>query len=162
MKTQKEIADRVSKLGKSDFFGFRAEVLIGYLGMELLVPFLKEGARKRFEEDKENPWTDPVFTEDEVKKDMLDYLKFAFEKCLDHRGISANRSIEKLVEWAWILGRDDLVEFAGEAGNFRNYGAPVLKKFAEGFEIELPEDERFHRMARGERCGADYACGCNE
>jgi len=148
MRTQNEIADRIGRLQdqNDDMFGFQRDVLMSCLAMEFLEPFLKDGGRKSMEEE---GWVDPVFTEEVIRKHMLDYLEFAFDKCMGHRGISASRSVQKLGEWAWILGRDDLLAFAENDGNYPQYGAPILKKFAEEFGVEFPTNDAFTRMANG-------------
>jgi hypothetical protein len=73
--------------------------------------------------------------------------------------ISASRSVEKLTEFAWLLGRDDVVAAMDEAG-YAQYGVPKLFAFAKGFEVEPPESDDLARMSRGERCSATYECGC--
>src|SRR5262249_50912769 len=77
-------------------------------GIEVLGVYLPEGWKEgHADKHKEYP-----LTEDFVRKEMLSYLAFAFGKAADHRGISAARSVQKLTEYAWLLGVDELVAFA--------------------------------------------------
>jgi hypothetical protein len=54
--------------------------------------------------------------------------------------------------WCWLLGRDDIVAFIEEPGSYENYGAPILARIAEEFGVEVPDDEDFIAMSRGEVC----------
>ena len=111
--------------GIEDFLGFQRESLMQFLPecWEL------EGRRDQC----------PALTEDNVRSALVDYLGFAFSKAINHRGISANRSVDKLKTWAWVLGRNDLVEFADDKSNYQNYGVPVLKRFAQAFDVAPPD-----------------------
>ncbi|MEU7176071.1 hypothetical protein ABZ949_31815 [Micromonospora tulbaghiae] len=68
-----------------------------------------------------------------------DYLRLAIGKILDHRSSSASRSVDKLSELAWLLGRDDVVAAMGHAG-YPMYGAPAVKAFAGGFGWPFHDD----------------------
>lgn len=89
-------------------------------------------------------------------------LDFAVVKILGHRGISANRSVDRLREYAWLMGRDDLMS-AMDAAEFPQYGAPIVKAFADamGWPFGDPGDEVLARMASGEPCtdGCEEGCG---
>ncbi len=123
MRTLEQVRERFDKsLTEDTFLNFRIEVLGAYLADKL-----------------EDPTKVLPLTEEAVKAELLDYLDFAFGKAINHRGISASRSIQKLSTWAWILDLDDLVAFAEDDKNYPQYGVPILKKFAEHFEIEMPE-----------------------
>jgi hypothetical protein len=134
--------DRQSK----DFFGFAAEVL----GVHLPEGW-KEGSQDKH---KEFP-----LTEEFVKKEAIEYLHFAFGKALDHRGISASRSVQKMREYAWLLCMDEAVAFADNDSNYPNYGVPVLKHMARAFGVELPED--IAKWEDGAACtpGCEEGCG---
>lgn len=91
------------------------------------------------------------------------YLAFAIGKIEGHRGISASRSVVKLREYAWLLGRDDVVSAMDDA-DYPQYGAPQVKAFADGMAWPWPRHavDGLNRMARGEHCdpgGCGSGCG---
>jgi len=139
VKTLDEVRNRYNqKLADGKFLDFSTEVLGVYL---------VEGQEK-------------LLNEKFVTEELLSYLNFAFGKAIEHRGISASRSVQKLTEWAWILGLDDLVEFAQDDSNYPNYGVPVLKKFAQHFNVIPPEE--IVRWPDGEPCGSSCTQGCGK
>jgi hypothetical protein len=148
-RTQDEIAERIRAVKDSDFFGFRREVLLDALDFEHARPFLVEGATS-------TDWRQVT----EVEQAARDYYAFALDKIRDHRGISASRSVDKLTEYAWLLGRDDVVA-AMDAAPYPQYGAPKVKAFADGFELAWPDSDDMTRMANGESCTptCDEGCG---
>ena len=89
------------------------------------------------------------------------YLDFAIGKIRNHRGISASRSVDKLTEYAWLLGRDDVVT-AMEAADYPQYGAPKVKAFAEGMGWEWPSTPDLARMSQGLPCEDTCADGCGQ
>lgn len=146
-RTQDEIVARITEVDDDDWMGFRREVLIANLDFEHAKPYLKDGVT----EAEWNP--DP-----DIAAKAADYLGFAIGKIQDHRGISASRSVDKLREYAWLLGRDDVVS-AMDAEDYAQYGAPKVKAFALGMGFEWPASPDLERMARGDACDPD---GCGE
>lgn len=120
MKTDSEICERIGAITEEDGFGFERQLLVTYLGFEAARPYLREGLSK---EDWEPHWREP--NEENVRKDMLDYLPFAWEKANGCRGISAIRSLLKFRAWIWFLGEDDLYEEI-MGGDYQWYGKPQL------------------------------------
>lgn len=149
MRTQEEIVNRMKTI--DSFLGFETEVLVTALDYEHAKPFLKP-------ETKLEEWK--ADTEEELLKAARDYAVFAWGKAEDHRGISANRSVAKLAEWAWLLGRDDVL-LAMEKAGYENYGCPKLKAFCEGMGFPVPTDEGLQRMMCGVPCSdhCDNGCG---
>ena len=96
-----------------------------------------------------------------------DYLIFAVDKIEDHRGISAGRSVDKLREYAWLLGRDDVVS-AMETASYEQYGAPKVRAFGEGMGwgfLEHGADsyrDRLERMSQGIPCTDPCEEGCGQ
>ncbi len=150
-RTQDEIVERIRAVEDDDFLGFRREVLIIH-GLDF------EHAREYLA-----PETTAEQWKAAVPADLLraatEYYDFALGKILDHRGISASRSVDKLTEYAWLLGRDDVVA-AMEAADYPQYGAPKVKAFADGFGLAWPDSEVMTRMANGEPCTPTCAEGC--
>jgi len=156
VRSQQEILERVRALNFGppieDFLGFRREVLMGSLDYDHVKAWLKDGVTAE-------AWQ-PLTTDTEVLAAAALYLVFAWEKATGHRGISANRSVDKLTEFAWLLGRDDLVEQM-DAAPYPQYGVPKLVVFATGLGLTWPPGEDLTRMARGLPCrpGCDEGCG---
>jgi hypothetical protein len=76
---------------------------------------------------------------DDVRSDPADienaaraYYLFALGKIDNERGISAERSVIKLREYAWLAGRDDVVA-AMDAADYTPYGAPKVALFGQAF-----------------------------
>ena len=151
-RTPQEIAARIRAIraAGNDLFGFAEEVLLGALDPDHATGFLSSR------------------TSDYERITNLDayarwYLTFAIGKILAHRGISASRSVTKLRELAWLLGRDDVVA-AMDAAGYPTYGAPIVRAFADGFGwpfLRATDDpdglQRLTRMASGLECDPD---GC--
>lgn len=149
-RTDKDIRARIE--ASTNMFGFDKEVLAEYLSFEGA-----EGIRKEGMTEKE--WGD-VPNLDELTEAAHNYLNFAIGKIEDHRGISASRSVDKLTEYAWLLGRDDIVTAMGEA-DYAQYGAPKVKVFSVGFGW-WPQDPSpdLVRMSDGLPCTDDCEQGC--
>ncbi|MEU1968913.1 hypothetical protein ABZ541_14045 [Micromonospora sediminicola] len=156
IRTQEEIVNRIWALraDRGDTFGFREEVLVEALDLDHALQVI--APRHPGE------WTQRVDHETYARE----YLDFAIGKILDHRGNSASRSVDKLGELAWLLGRDDIVAAMDHAG-YRMYGAPKVRAFADGFGWpfldDLDGDDRLAlaRMAEGQQCdpqGCERGC----
>lgn len=120
-RTNEEIVDRIANYrdrSPDDMLGFGLDVLVMALPFDAAKPLL---ANDVAEED----WNQEVDTE----KSAVDYLRFALEKAENHRGISADRSVRKIREYAWLMGRDDAVTAMDDAP-YENYGVPMLRAFA--------------------------------
>ena len=57
---------------------------------------------------------------------IIDYLEFAWEKTMDGRGLSANRSMVHFSNLFYMFGRDDTDELAYRLVHYKYYGAPWL------------------------------------
>lgn len=149
-RSQDEIAARVREIQQSgdDFWGYRQSALIDLLDFGHARPFLKPDV------------TESEWAAEPVEKTARQYLKFAFSKTLDHRGLSAERSVDKLSSYAWVLGRSDVAEQMQQDDNYPQYGAPALVIFAEAFSWPIPDDPRLARMAQGLPCEPDCQDGC--
>jgi hypothetical protein len=154
-RTQDEILQRITAVADDDFLGWRRQVLIEALDYE--------HARGYLPDTTADQWAG-LRTAD-VEQAAREYLTFAIGKIVDHRGISASRSVDKLTEMAWLLGRDDVVA-AMDAADYPQYGAPKVRAFAEGMGWPWPGDvgERdaaaLARMVDGLPCEPDCGEGC--
>lgn len=146
-----EITERIAGLGSEDWLGFRREVLVSVLCFDDAEGYLADGVT-------EEQWTPNRITD--IDAAARSYYEFALGKIEDHRGISASRSVEKLREYAWLLGRDDAVTAMDEK-DYAMYGAPQVKAFAMAMGYEWPDhDESLNRMAEGKPCESGCEDGC--
>ncbi|MER7063982.1 hypothetical protein, partial [Streptomyces albidoflavus] len=148
-RAQDEIVARIREAAPADFFGWRQEVLVCALDFEHAREFLIAEA------------TADQWTQRGPETEAREYYTFALGKIRDHRGISAERSTIKLAEFAWLLGRDDVIE-AMEAAVHPQYGAPKVKAFADGLGLAWPDESGLNRMAAGEPCTPDCREGCGQ
>lgn len=150
MRTQEQILARFD--AAEDFFGWARETLA--YGMERET--LESRGFAAGEEWKPSAHAD-------IERQAKEYLAFAIGKIEDHRGISAERSVYKLTEFAWLLGRDDVVA-AMDAAEYPQYGAPKVKAFAAGMGWPYQGDEQawLDRMADGKPCEPDCGSGCGQ
>lgn len=156
MRTQEEIAQRMRD--SASMFGFEREIFVGFLDLKHAKEFLKDEAVAEYESgSKKWDYKDP--TRENVLAEMKEYMAFGWEKVDDHRGLSANRTIEKMQAWAWVLGDDELMKKIEDAP-YPQYGAPKLKAICDHLDWSMPDSESIRNMANGEHCGADYGCGC--
>lgn len=150
MRTQTEIRGRYDHLNddhnREDMFGFRREALLDAMEFDTVRDLLKQ----------QITWHEP-----DVNRTARVYLVYAVDKALDHKGLSSSRSIEKLDEWLWVLGDDDLRNRFHEAG-YAQYGAPQLHVLLTAWNIHPdPIDEpEWSRMIQGLPCVDDCLEGC--
>jgi len=136
------------------FLDFTADALISYLDYEHAKPFLKEDVTEEKWKEAHTP-----LTEESVLAELKSYMEFAWGKVEGHRGISANRSVDKLSAWVWLLGDDETLKKVEEAG-FAQYGAPKLAVICEKYGLPIPSSESVQRMIRGEACSSFCEEGC--
>lgn len=163
MRTVKEIIAYGNE--HSDFIPFAKEALLDFLSFEEAQPWLKEDAAP-------DDWHQPTERTVERAIDALtEYMgRIALDKAVNHRSISASRSIDKIRAWLWLAGDDEGVELMDRTA-YENYGAPKLLTVCERLGIDwrslLGDAEDiaiFEAQARGEICpacrvGAMSGCG---
>jgi len=125
MRTQEEILKRIEAREKHDSLGFEKNEYIYFLDYEHAKPFLKDDAKP------EN-WRQEKRAPAEIIKN---YMKFAWEKANDCRGISAGRSIMHMVAWLWLDGRDYFLK-KNNIENYEYYGKPQLIKICDLYGID--------------------------
>lgn len=150
LKDDEEILGRIKSIEPSDMFGFRREALVLALSFDAAREFLKDGASRE-------GWGADA-TRDKILALMIDYLSFAWGKALDHRGLSALRSIQKIGEWLWILGDQEAHEYVTDEMNYQNYGAPALGYVSNRYSAPIPGCDEARNMATGGPC----EFGCDE
>lgn len=121
-RTSKEIRYRILNDNGFDF----TDVLVDFLDFADGKEFYKDEYVKQVESGKEKK-PERIKIE-EATQDFLDYLVFGWSKAEDKRCLSASRTISKLSNWMWVLGRDDIVDVLQDNELYNPYGAPALVK----------------------------------
>lgn len=150
-RTPDQITARITDIEKDDWLGFAREVLVSVLDYDHAKPYLNDTTTPE-------SWAGQQITDVDAKTRW--YYDFALGKIRDHRGISADRSVNKLREYAWLLGADDAI-VAMDTASYQNYGAPKVKAFATVMGYDWPAGEELNRMADGLPCDryCDEGCG---
>lgn len=154
VRSQTEIALHIGavRADAGDPLGFASEALIMFLDREHVGEFLLPDVDLQ-------EWS-PI---PDLDAECRGYLDLAMGKAGGHRGISAGRSVEKLTQYAWLAGREDVVD-AMRAAPYPNYGVPKLEVFARGMGLdetwEAGLTDNLRAMARGESCSPNCR-GCN-
>ena len=157
MRTQDEIVEKLLAINKEKhLFDFRRDMLVVFLDREHAE--LVKGISLKEDADLSD-WKEDDLSDEVILEKMKDYMDFAWDKAQNHRGLSANRSIQRLEAWCWLLGEDELVE-ALENGPYAVYGAPGLAKVSEKFGWPIPPGEDIERMIRGLPCVPNCEKGC--
>jgi hypothetical protein len=117
MRTQEEILKRIEQRTQDDFFGFEVPCYIAFLEYEHAKPYLMDDITQ-------DQWN--TMKKTDPRKEMIDYMAFAWDKANNCRGISANRSINHYVAWLWLDGQTEMADTLGDGYEF--YGKPVLEK----------------------------------
>ena len=125
-RTQDEILARIKELEPKDFFGDQCSDLVQFLTFENAKPWLKEGVTS----EQWQQLTDPV-------KCIRDYMKFAWGKANDCRGLSARRSVQHMQAWVWLDGKDELADRLEDVYEF--YGKPCLVLVCQEYGIDWKE-----------------------
>lgn len=155
MRTEQEMVDFIVKSNQEiPIFNFQPEVVIQYLSYEKAKQFLKEDCT----EEKFKSLGAPAYTRENVFQAMANYMHYGWLKAQNHRGISANRTIQKMEAYVFLLGDDP--SFMRDLP-YQNYGAPILKAICEKYNLPIPEDGGLQRMMQGLPCcdNCDEGCG---
>lgn len=121
MRTQDEIVKRIEEVKSDDFLGFETSDLLAALDYEHAKPYLKPDCTKeQWDTDRE------PYTPENARKQIREYLDFAWGKANGERGISASRSQSHFRAWMWLAGDDDVLARV-EAAEYAPYGKPKLE-----------------------------------
>lgn len=109
-------------------------------------------------------WDRRELTREAVLADMREYMEGALEHAEDHHDLESARSLCHFVNWLWLLGDEETLNFITDAGNYQAFGVPALSKICEVYEFEAPREESwFVGMLEKGHCGAPDTdeCGCD-
>jgi hypothetical protein len=98
--------------------------------------------------------------EGDIKSKLWHVLEYGFNKALNHRGISASVVNEQIAEIMWLLGDDEMLQFAEDDGNYPNYGVPILKAVAKKYGHPVPPE--IAEWKDGEPCCPGCTNGCGK
>lgn len=128
MRTDEEILARIEEREPFDWLGFERNDLIIRLPFEKAKPFLKP-------EVTAEAWTPAPRDRESVLAEMRDYMRFAWEKANEGRGLSAGRTMHHYMAWIWLIG-DDL----GELSRYQYYGKDNLLTICKHYGFESHDD----------------------
>lgn len=126
-RSQDEIVAQIRSHREDDMLGFEIEEYVPYLDFAHAKEFLKP-------EITERKWMRNVKTVKPPAEAIKAYMPFAWGKANGCRGISANCSIEHMIAWLWLDGKDWLRKEYDE--NYEYYGKPQLVKICEEYNID--------------------------
>lgn len=131
----------------NDLLGFRKEAVVAVLADEDLALVFKDDPKYSHVKST----TTRRYTEFTVKAETYRYLTFAIDKAKEHRGISATRSVEKLMVWMWMMEKVNHPDEHTEP--YVQYGVPILKWIASEIAYPWPVKDRIiDAMALGQVC----------
>lgn len=126
MRTQEEILARFKKV--DDLFNTQKVDLIDYMTFENAKPYLQEDYVLKVDSGEEK-WD----MNDDPKKEILEYLDFAYEKAEGERGLSASRCMAHFRTWIWLDDDKFYNEIIHLIDNYTDYGIPALDKISEHY-----------------------------
>ena len=125
-KTQDEIVSHINKIKDSDMFGCQTGDLVSFLDYEHAKQFVVDSVTRE-------SW----IQEFDSKKNIVDYLDFAWDKANNCRGISANRSIEHFLAWIWLDDSKFYEKVLNEyENNYRFYGKDILVMISDHYKFD--------------------------
>lgn len=149
-RTQEEIVNRIEARKKYGFLGFETDEYMPHLDYEHAKPYIEDGVTAE-------QWAAVTAKTLSPAVRIKDYMPFAWDKANNCRGISANRSIEHMIAWLWLDGKDWLEKDYDE--NYCYYGKPQLVRICEEYGIDWRgfDNGRWRNDEDGESITADEA-----
>ena len=118
-RTQKEILARIKEIENDDFFGATREDLVEFLAYDNAKKFLNDKATPQKWAKLQKPATRQVIIDS-----IANYMPFAWDKANACRGLSANRSIDHMRAYLWMLDDGSLEKM--EDITYEHYGKELL------------------------------------
>lgn len=132
-RTQDQIVDRIEARTSSDHLGFEVNEYLPYLDFQHARKYLNEGTT-------EARWAEAKGDYVEPRQKMIDYMAFAFQKAHGERGISANRSIQHMIAWGWLVSDEIGLEIQRLYDQeYDNYGLAILRNICDILGIDRKE-----------------------
>ena len=139
---------------KNEFFGWVAGDLVSYLEFNDAKPFLTPEAT-------EADWKPRSRNEEDILAEMKKYMEFAWDKANNCRGLSANRSIEHMAAWMFMLGEYGIYDRLTDdpRDEYCYYGKPQLRAICEkyGWDWKKWDDDHWVNSEDDQGITADQA-----
>lgn len=129
MRTQDEIVARIRERKDDDLFGFEWHELVERLDADHFMEFAADDADM-------SDWEPSSCDVDSVRKELEDYMEFAWDKANGCRGISASRSLAHMKAWLWLMSEAELLDRVEHGITYEYYGKPTLAAICEHLEID--------------------------
>ena len=123
MRSDEEILARARAMTARDLLGTQQGDLLCRLPFPAVRAFFKNDAPAA-------EWKIQPRDDDAIKERMHKYMKFAWGKANNRRGLSAGRSMDHMSAWLWLLGHD---EAADAVLAYDMYGKGWLRAICEAF-----------------------------
>jgi hypothetical protein len=133
IRTQEEILARFNAVEADDLFGHQRSDLLDYLIYDHAKPYLNDSVLR--EEWEGRKYLTPA-------ERIKEYMPFAWDKANNCRGLSAGRSVEHMLTWLWLDGKDELADELFKV--YEYYGKPCLVLVCREYGIDweaLDNDE---------------------
>jgi hypothetical protein len=172
-RTPDVIARRLVAIRLLDWVGWGCEVLVGELDYADAVPVVADltargvaavaGLHERLSVWDSAAWDQARGADHPLPDRAMRELGAAVDVLRGHAhpvpgalqpGIAASRSVYRLHEYAWLMGRVD-VEDAMDRAPYPRFGAPMVKAFALGLGYAWPNDPVIANLAEGRPCSRD-------
>jgi hypothetical protein len=152
-RTEAEVVERIKTTDSDDPLGFEIDVLLRHVSARVHIREFGSNALHL------RDWEPLPLHVESVMAELGEYMPFAWSKVIDHRGLSANRSVSKTRAWVWLLGLDDLLALY-EDTDYPQYGAPQLAVVCRALNLGIPDTEEVQRMMVGLPCSPGCIDGC--
>ncbi len=81
-----------------------------------------------------------------VREQIRDYMRHAWQTLCSERGISSLRSIAHFKAWLWILEEHQLMRFINNPMNYDCHGAPILEAICKRFRWKYQDFVNVHHQ----------------
>lgn len=158
-RTPDQIVARIDELTGTnrDMFGIERSRLLDCLPWDRAKKYLKDDA----------PWTEEAWEEhrrkttEDVRKDAVGYLTFAWTKANDRKIASCQKSMDHLRGVAWMLGPEGqvLFNYLQKREDYRYFGKPQLVAASEflGFDWKSVDNDEWVNADGDEPLTAEQA-----
>ena len=139
MRTQQQILERFRS--ENDPLGIQKQDLLYFMDFETaksVSGLLDEDFVQRIESGKQQ-WEMLI----DPKKQILNYLGFAYDKAYSKRAMSVERSLLHFRTWVWLDDPEFYESIISLVDNHTDYGIPALDAIAEHYGYEKPADTHF-------------------
>jgi len=126
-KTNEEIDEKIQELCKI--------YLMGSSIVENLILFLDYEFAENYVKFTEITWKDiqEPYTYENIQKNIYDLLVYARRKAKRQQSFHLGRTIREIIDYLWLLGDDEMIQFAADPMNYINDCQSILRKLRETY-----------------------------